>query len=75
MAINLGITNINALPDMAMFKRTLKIQTQNGRLGVAERSQSRKMLMQGYGLSEQFRPGHLFTFGRANQCNHQFAID
>ena len=54
MAINLGITNINALPVMAMFKRTLKIQTQNGRLGVAERSQSRKMLMQGYGLSEQF---------------------
>ncbi|WP_321437434.1 hypothetical protein [uncultured Bacteroides sp.] len=54
MAINLGITNINALPDMAMLKRTLKIQTQNGRLGVAERSQFRKMLMQGYGLSDQF---------------------
>jgi len=54
MAINLGITNINAMPDMAVFKRTLKIQTQGGRLGVAERAQSRKMLMQGYGLSEQF---------------------
>ena len=54
MAINLGITNINALPDLAMFKRSFKIQTQSGRLGVAERSQSRKMLMQNYGLSEQF---------------------
>lgn len=54
MAINLGITNINALPDMAMFKRTLKLQTQNGKLGVAEKSQSRKMLMQNYGLSEKF---------------------
>ncbi|BEG98451.1 hypothetical protein [Bacteroides sedimenti] len=54
MAINLGITNINALPDMAMFKRTFKLQTQNGKLGVAERSHARKLLMQNYGLSDLF---------------------
>ena len=29
MACNIGITNINFLPDMAVFKRTLKIPTQN----------------------------------------------
>lgn len=27
MACNIGITNINFLPDMAVFKRTLKIPT------------------------------------------------
>ena len=29
MASNLGITNVAFLPDMAVFKRTLKIPTQN----------------------------------------------
>ena len=29
MASNMGISNINFLPDMAVFKRTLKIPTQN----------------------------------------------
>lgn len=54
MASTLGITNINYLPDMALFKRTLKIATQNGKLGVAEKSRSRKMLMEIYGLNEIF---------------------
>ena len=27
MASNLGISNINMLPDLAMFKRTLKVAT------------------------------------------------
>lgn len=54
MAANLGITNIRMLPDLAMFKRMLKIPTQNGRLGLAEKTASRKFLMQEYGLSEQF---------------------
>ena len=31
MACNIGITNINFLPDMAVFKRTLKIPTQNNK--------------------------------------------
>ena len=38
MASNLGITNAGFLPDMAVFKRTLKIPTQNNKLGVAEKS-------------------------------------
>lgn len=54
MAGNLGISNINMLPDLAMFKRTLKVATQNNKLGVAEKSRSKKMLMQVYGLSESF---------------------
>ena len=54
IAVNLGITNIRMLPDLAMFKRLLKIPTQNGRLGLAEKSAARKILMVDYGLSEQF---------------------
>ena len=54
MAGNLGISNINMLPDLAMFKRTLKVATQNNKLGVAEKSRCKKMLMQIYGLNESF---------------------
>lgn len=54
MAINLGITNPNFVPDMALFKRMLKIPTQNNKLGVAEKSRVRKVLMQDYGLDESF---------------------
>lgn len=54
MAVNLGVTNMNMLADMALFKRMLKIPTQNNKLGVAEKSRARKVLMQDYGLSEAF---------------------
>ncbi len=49
-----GITNINALPDLAAFKRSLKIPTQNNKLGIAEKSRCRKMLSQLYGMSDNF---------------------
>ncbi len=54
IAVQLGITNLNMLSDMALFKRMLKIPTQNNKLGVAEKSRSRKILMQDYGLGESF---------------------
>lgn len=54
IATNLGITNIRFIPDVANFKRLFKVQTQNGKLGMAEKSISKKMLMQDYGLSENF---------------------
>lgn len=54
MAVQLGITNLNMLSDMALFKRMLKIPTQNNKLGVAEKSRVRKVLMQDYGLNENF---------------------
>ena len=43
MACNIGITNINFLPDMAVFKRTLKIPTQNNKLGIAESLEHKKI--------------------------------
>ena len=54
LAANLGITNISMLPDLATFKRTLKVATQNNKLGVAERSRCKKMLEQMYGLNDGF---------------------
>ena len=54
LAANLGITNIGMLPDLATFKRTLKVATQNNKLGVAERNRCKKMLEQIYGLNDNF---------------------
>ena len=54
MAAQLGISNINFLPDMAAFKRTLKVPTQNNKLGIAERSRCKKMLIELYNLDDLF---------------------
>ena len=54
IAANLGIANIRFVPDVANFKRLFKVATQGGKLGLAEKSASRKMLMQDYGISESF---------------------
>lgn len=54
MAAQLGISNINFLPDMAVFKRTLKIPTQNNKLGLAEKTRCKKMLTEIYGLNDSF---------------------
>ena len=42
------------LPDLATFKRTLKVPTQNNKLGVGEKGRCKKMLEQLYGLDELF---------------------
>ena len=54
IAMQLGVTNMSILPDMALFKRMLKIPTQNNKLGIAERARVRKVLTQDYGLGESF---------------------
>ncbi len=54
IAVNLGITNIRFIPDVANFKRLFKVPTQGGRLGLGEKTASRKMLMKDYGISENF---------------------
>ena len=54
IAGNLGITNINMLPDLATFKRGLKVQTQGNKLGVAEKARCKKMMGQMYGISDGF---------------------
>lgn len=54
MAAQMGISNINFLPDLAVFKRTLKVPTQNNKLGIAEKSRCKKMLIDIYGLNDSF---------------------
>ena len=54
MAVNNGITNIRAIPEVANFKRLFKIPTQKGRLGLGEKSAAKKMLIEDYELSEKF---------------------
>lgn len=54
IATQMGITNIRLLPDIANFKRVFRVPTQGGKLGMAEKSASKKMLMQDYGMSEDF---------------------
>ena len=44
MAANIGITNINMLPDLATFKRTLKVPTQNKSLAWASAASARRCL-------------------------------
>ena len=43
MAADLGITNLSALPDLRVFKTTLKVPTVNNKLGVGERSRCKKV--------------------------------
>lgn len=54
LAVNLGITNVRFIPDVANFKRLFKVPTVGGKLGQGEKAAARKMLMQDYGLSENY---------------------
>ncbi len=54
MASDLGITNLAALPDLRVFKSTLKVPTQNNKLGLAEKSRCKKMLKELYGMDDNF---------------------
>lgn len=54
MASDLGITNLAALPDLRVFKATLKVPTQNNRLGLAEKARCNKMLKELYQMDDNF---------------------
>ena len=54
MAADLGITNLAALPDLRVFKTTLKVATVNNKLGVGERSRCKNMLKSMYGMDDDF---------------------
>ena len=54
MAADLHISNLAALPDLRVFKSTLKVPTVNNRLGVAEKQRVTKMMMEIYGMDESF---------------------
>ena len=54
MAADLGITNLAALPDLRTFKATLKVPTQNNKLGLAEKARCKQMLKELYQMGDNF---------------------
>ena len=54
IASNVGITNLAMLPDLRVFKSTLKVPTVNNKLGVGEKTRCRKMLSEMYGTDDNF---------------------
>ncbi len=54
IAADLGITNLAALPDLRMFKTTLKVATVNNKLGVGEKARCKKMLKDIYQMDDNF---------------------
>ena len=54
MASELNITNLNALPDLRIFKTTLRIPTQGGKLVIGEKARCKKMLKELYEMDDQF---------------------
>ena len=54
MAADLGITNLNALPDLRVFKTTLRVPTQGGKLGIGEKARCKKMLKELYEMDDDF---------------------
>ena len=54
MAADLGITNLAALPDLRVFKTTLRVPTQGGRLGIGEKARCKKMLNEIYDMDDSF---------------------
>ena len=54
IAADLGITNLGMLPDLRVFKTTLRVPTANNRLGVGEKARCRKMLKEIYSMDDTF---------------------
>ena len=54
MACNIGITNINFCQTWQFSNAPLKYRPKNNKLGIAEKSRCKKMLVELYGLSDDF---------------------
>ena len=54
IAESAGITNLAMLPDLRVFKSTLKVATVNNKLGVGEKKRCRKMLQELYKTDDAF---------------------
>lgn len=54
IAADLGITNLAMLPDLRVFKRSLKVPTVNNKLGVGEKARCKKILKEIYNIDDSF---------------------
>lgn len=54
MAANFGLRDFRSLPDLRVFKQSLKIPTVNNRIGIGEKKRCQKMLSEIYGIPDSF---------------------
>lgn len=54
IAAQVGISNLAALPDLRVFKQTLKVPTINNKLGIGEKKRCAKMLGEVYHIDNDF---------------------
>ena len=54
MATNFGLHDLRTLPDLRVFKQTLKVPTVNNRIGPGEKKKCRTMMNELYGMPESF---------------------
>lgn len=54
IASELGITNLAMLPDLRVFKTSLRVPTMNNRLGLGEKVRCKKMLKDMYSINDEF---------------------
>lgn len=54
MAANFGIRDMRMMPDLRVFKQSLKVPTINNRIGLGEKKRCQKMLSEIYGISDSF---------------------
>lgn len=54
MAANFGLRDLRMLPDLRVFKQTLKVPTVNNKIGIGEKKRCRKMLNEIYGMPDFF---------------------
>lgn len=54
MAANFGLRDLRMLPDLRVFKQTLKVPTVNNRIGIGEKKRCKKMLGEIYSISDSF---------------------
>lgn len=54
IALAFGIADISKLPDLRVFKVTLRVPTQGGRLGIGEKARCKKMLKELYAMDDDF---------------------
>lgn len=54
IAESVGISNLAMLPDLRLFKSTLKVPTVNNKLGIGERKRCMAMMCEIYGVAPSF---------------------
>ena len=54
IAAQVGISNLNMLPDLMMFKRSLKVATVNNKLGIGEKKACKALLQDLYKIDDSF---------------------